>query len=234
MSFSSNLNYSRAVRKLSINLITPAREQVSLFIFGERGDKENMTIQERVRPQFCSRSFALLCRLLFLSLSLAVAPMVTFAGEPGHDQGHVNDPTGTWLIRDGDGLYIIMNFHAGGTLTGDFQSEAAFGQPPFNVIVTPQNGVWQKTGAKTFAVTFVALEYFVTPPTAPMFQIDKIQLIGVLNDSGDKMQFSALTTNFNPDGSQKGDSFADTANGVRIPLEVLPNTSHTLPIPPQP
>jgi hypothetical protein len=173
------------------------------------GDNENTTIQERIRPQDCSGSFALFCRLLFLSLSLAVAPIVTFAGEPVHDQGHVNDPTGTWLIRDGDGLYIIMIFHAGGTLTGDFHGEAGFiqgAQPPFDIIVTPQSGVWQKTGAKTFAVTFISLEYQGNPqlpPNASIYQIDKSQLTGVLNESGGQMQLTALTTIFNPDGTQK-------------------------------
>jgi hypothetical protein len=193
---------------------------------------------QRVRPRDCATFFPLLCRLLALLLALAVAPTVTFAGETAHDQGHVNDPTGAWLIRNGEGLFILMTFHAGGTLTGDFQGEAAFvpgGQPPFDVIVTPQSGVWQKTGAKRFAATFLALEYqaatTTNPPSAPLFQIDKVQLTGVLNESGDQMQLTALTTVFNPDGSQKGNSFPDTANGIRIPLEILPNTSHSLPIP---
>jgi hypothetical protein len=67
-----------------------------------------------------------------------------------------------------------------------------------------------------------------------LHQIDKSQLTGVLSDSGNQMKLTALTTAYNPDGSQKGDSFPDTANGIRIPLEVLPNTSNTLPIPEQP
>jgi hypothetical protein len=133
-----------------------------------------------------------------------------------------------------------MTFHAGGTFTGDFHGEAGFipgAQPPFDVIVTPQSGVWQKTGAKTFAVTFIALEYQGNPqlpPNASIYQIDKSQLTRVLSDSGNQMQLTALTTTFNPDGTQKGGPFPDTANGVRIPLEVLPNTSNSLPIPQPP
>jgi hypothetical protein len=44
------------------------------------------------------------------------------------------------------------------------------------------------------------------------------------------MQISALTTFFDTDGNQLEHPEADTANGVRIPLEVLPNTSNKLPI----
>jgi len=119
-------------------------------------------------------------------------------------------------------------------------AEAGFiqgAQPPFDIIVTPQSGVWQKTGAKTFAVTFISLEYQGNPqlpPNASIYQIDKSQLTGVLNESGGQMQLTALTTIFNPDGTQKAGPFPDTANGVRIPLEILPDTSHSLPIPPQP
>jgi hypothetical protein len=102
--------------------------------------------------------------------------------------------------------------------------------------------VWRKTGARTFAVTFVSLEYktplneqeVLSGEGFALHQIDKSQLTGVLSDSGNEMKLTALTTAYNPDGSQKGDSFPDTANGIRIPLEVLPNTSHTFPIPPVP
>lgn len=50
MSFFSNLIYRRAARKLSVSLVTPVREQVPFFIPGDRGDNENTTIQERIRP----------------------------------------------------------------------------------------------------------------------------------------------------------------------------------------
>ncbi|HYZ75309.1 MAG TPA: hypothetical protein VE641_19680 [Chthoniobacterales bacterium] len=134
-------------------------------------------------------------------------------------------------------MFILTVFHKGGTLTGDVQGESAFlpgSAPPLNVINSPESGVWSKTGGKTFAATFLTIEYQVTPPTAPVFQFDKVQFTGVLDDSGDEMKLTALVTFFNPDGSQKGDSISDTANGVRVPLEVLPNTSHTLPIPTPP
>jgi hypothetical protein len=59
-----------------------------------------------------------------------------------------------------------------------------------------------------------------------------VQFTGVLNESGDQMELTAVITIFYPDGSQKdfirvpGD-----AHGVRIPLEVLPNTTHSLRLP---
>lgn len=235
-----NSNYRHGGKNLTVSSVkTSVAELMSLLVSGDRCDAKNPTCQQWTRPHDFGRSFAVLCRLLFLSLTLTVASTMTFAGEAGQDQDrdHASDPTGTWLIRDGDGFYILMVFHEGGTLTGDFQGEAAFvpgGQPPFDIIVTPQSGVWRKTGPKTFAVTFVALEYQVNPPNGSIFQIDKSQLTGVLINSGNEMRLTALTTVFNPDGTQKGNSFPDTANGVRIPLEILPNTSHSLPIPVMP
>jgi hypothetical protein len=71
-----------------------------------------------------------------------------------------------------------------------------------------------------------------------LFEFDKIQFTGVLNESGDRMELTALVTLFDADGNQlpPKEGIRDKANGIRIPLEVLPSTSHTLPIPaiPQP
>jgi hypothetical protein len=107
-----------------------------------------------------------------------------------------------------------------------------------NVIETPESGVWQKTGWNTFAVTFLTIEYHVqvNPLSAPLFEFDKVQFTGVLKESGDKMDITkALIKNFNPDGSLK--AIIDQpfiTHGVRIPLEVLPKSSDTLPIPDHP
>ena len=168
---------------------------------------------------------------VLLVLLLAIAPSVTLAQDNGSHK--LNDPTGAWLIRNSEGFFILTVFHKGGTLTGDIQGESASipgAQPPSNVIVTPESGVWQKTGGKTFAATFLTIEY-QDSLSAPVFQFDKIQFTGVLSESGDQMELTALVTIFNPDGTQKGDSISDKANGIRVPLEVLPNTSDTLPIP---
>ena len=102
-----------------------------------------------------------LMRLLALPLLLAVAPSMLCAAVP--------DPTGAWLIKnDIDGpnpgpnppVFFINVFHQGGTLTGDLQGEGGFDphatvkpKVPFNIIESPESGVWQKTGWNTFAVT---------------------------------------------------------------------------------
>lgn len=169
-------------------------------------------------------------------LVIAIAPSVTFAQDNGSNK--LNDPTGAWLIRNSEGSFILTVFHKGGTLTGDLQGESAFvpgAKPPESVIISPESGVWQKTGGKTFAATFITLEYDANPPFA-LFEFDKIQFTGVLNESGDQIALTALVTLFNPDGTQKPpqEGIPDKANGVRIPVEILPNTSHTLPIPPIP
>jgi hypothetical protein len=83
------------------------------------------------------------------------------------------------------------------------------------------------------AATFLALDYQVinTSPELAVYSFVRVQFTGVLGDSGNEMRLTALVTVFNPDGTQNGDSIVDAANGVRIPLEILPNTSHRLTIP---
>ncbi|MGA8657142.1 MAG: hypothetical protein WB586_13435 [Chthoniobacterales bacterium] len=115
-------------------------------------------------------------RLLVLFLALAVAPPVLLAQVP--------DPTGAWLIRtdiqvvNTPGVFLLTVFHQGGTLTEDIQGESAFDphatikpKEPFNIITSPQSGVWQKTGWNTFAATSLAIEYEVQtkPPASPVF-----------------------------------------------------------------
>jgi hypothetical protein len=175
-------------------------------------------------------------RLLALLFALAVAPQVLLAQVP--------DPTGAWLLKgDAEGSpFILTVFHNGGTLRGDLQGESAFDphatvkpKVPFNVINSPESGVWQKTGWNTFAVTFLTMEYQVDtkPVSAPLFQFDKVQFTGFLKDSGNRMEITAARiTTFNPDGSLKDSiNVPDKTHGVRIPLEVLPSTSLSLPIP---
>jgi hypothetical protein len=189
-----------------------------------------------------------LIRLLAVLLALAVAAPMLLAQEwdhwdhmNGRDKAH--DPTGAWLLNTGAGFALTV-FHKGGTLTGDVQGESAFDpsavnppKPPSNVINSPESGVWQKTGWNTFAVTFLTMEYQVdtstNPPSAPLFQFDKVQFTGVLNESGDGMEITAaLITTFNPDGSLKESiTVPSKTHGVRIPLEILPHTANTLPIP---
>jgi len=183
-----------------------------------------------------------------LLLALASAVPVLVAQDWDHINGRdkAHDPTGAWLLKgDAEGSpFILTVFHKGGTLTGDLQGESAFdpgAKPPSNVINSPESGVWQKTGWNTFAVTFLTMEYQLdtstNPPSAPLFQFDKVQFTGFLKDSGDRMEITAaVITNFDAKGKLIGVpiKFFTTVRGVRIPLEVLPNTSHQLPIPQPP
>jgi hypothetical protein len=80
----------------------------------------------------------------------------------------------------------------------------------------------------------LTIEYQSTPPTAPLFQFDKVQFNGFLTDSGDRMELTdPVITFFNEKGELIGGPiFIPTkAHGVRIPLEISPNTADTLPIP---
>jgi hypothetical protein len=188
-----------------------------------------------------------LIRLLALLLALAVSTPVLLAQEwdhnnwdhiDGRDKDH--DPTGAWLIRNDapDSPFILNVFHKGGTVTGDLQGESAFvpgAKPPESVIISPESGVWQKTGWKTFAVTVLTMEYDANPPFG-LFQFDKVQFTAVLNASGDRIDLpNPVITNYYPNGKLKaGPNVFPEAHGVRIPLEVLPFTSHSLPIPTAP
>ncbi len=192
--------------------------------------------------------------LLALLLALAVAAPVLHAPDWDHINGRdkVHDPTGVWFLRlPIDPLqreFLLVVFHQGGTLTGDFQGESGFDPsavplPPTdpnynnNVISSPLSGVWQKTGWNTFAGMVLDIEYHNAfnpalnlPPNVSVFQFAKFQFTGRLSQSGDAMTFNALLTRYNPQGEKTSDmSFNGT--GTRIPLEILPNTSDTLPLP---
>ncbi len=206
-------------------------------------------------------SFLALCRLLALLLALAVAAPVLHAQDWDQINGRdkVHDPTGAWLVRfhnSDDPIlhreFLLIVFHKGGTLTQNTQGESGFDPaavplPPSdpnygnNVISTPLSGVWQKTGWNTFAGTLLDIEYHNSLPAAnpqpdvALFQFTKEQITGRLTESGYQMVLSEVRlTHFDSDGKQIDGTQSFPANGARIPLEVLPKTSHTLPIPPIP
>jgi hypothetical protein len=185
--------------------------------------------------------------VLFLALAAAAPVLHAQDWDQINGRDKVHDPTGAWLLKgDAEGSpFILSVFHRGGTFTGDLQGESAFdpaatnpAKPPFNVINSPESGVWQKTGWNTFAVTFLTMEYQVdastNPPSAPLFQFDKVQFTGRLNETGDRLEITAaVITNFDPKGELIGEpnQFSTKVHGVRIPLEVLPFTARSLPIP---
>ena len=213
-----------------------------------------LTSQRKSMPHYAA-PFPILCRLFALLLALAIAPAVLHAQDWDQINGRdkVHDPTGAWLIRFQKAFlqreFSLIDFHKGGTLTQNTQGESGFDPaavplPPSdpnsgnNVISTPLSGVWQKTGWNTFAGTLLDIEYHNSLPAAnpqpdvALFQFTKEQITGRLTESGDQMVLSEVRfTHFDSDGKQIDEMQSFPANGVRIPLEVLPNTSHTLPIP---
>jgi hypothetical protein len=203
-----------------------------------------------------------LSQLLALFVSIALTPSMLLAEDENHMNGRdkVHDPTGAWLVRfldKGDVIptreFILIVFHKGGTLTQDLQGESGFDPSAVplpktdanynnNVISSPSSGVWQKTGWNTFAGTLLDIEYHNAfnpalnlPPDVSVLQFGKLQFTGRLIESGDRMELSEVLTHFNPDGTLIPNATRSfPANGVRIPLEILPKTSDTLPIPQPP
>jgi hypothetical protein len=156
----------------------------------------------------------------------------------GRDKVH--DPTGAWLITAGNEQFSLITFQKGGTVLEDFQGESAFDptavNPPMrpdNVQTSPQHGVWQKTGWKTFAATLVAIQAGVDTSikASTLFRFDKLQLAGRLSESGDQMDLTFFVTFFDAAGNKIGDGGSVNFKGVRVPLDILPHSADTLPVP---
>jgi hypothetical protein len=200
-----------------------------------------------------------LSQLVALFVAIALTPSMLLAQEWDHLSGRdkVHDPTGVWFLRlPQDPLkreFVLIVLHQGGTLTGDFQGESGFDPSSVplpltdprsenTVITTPESGVWQKTGWNTFAAMALVMEYYNSfnpavdsVPNVSVFVFAKIQFTGRLSQSGDTMTFNGIVTHYDPQGKkQQGDPEPWSGNGTRIPLEILPNTSDTLPLPPPP
>jgi len=197
-----------------------------------------------------------LSQLLVLFVAFALVPLVLHAEDWRLlNRRDKNDPTGVWYLRlpidELQREFLLIVFHQGGTLTGNFQGESGFdpravfakpGDENFNnnVISSPLSGVWQKTGRNTIAGMFLDMEYHNTitdngngPPDVSILQFAKFQFTGTLSRSGDEMTFKSHLTHYKPNG--EFDSQEDSnGNGTRIPLEILPNTSNTLPLPKAP
>ena len=179
-----------------------------------------MKTQISIHHRGCNR----LIRLLALILALAVAAPVLLAQEsdplpdginmtrPGRGSSEPPLP-----IPQGTHMFALAVFNRDGTFTQNIQGESAFDPAAttdpdpenfFNIITSPQSGVWQKTGQNTFAATFLAIEYRVlVPPTpalpgSPLFRFDKIQYTGTLNQAGDTMEITVVFTFFDEQGNQ--------------------------------
>ena len=195
-----------------------------------------------------------LSQLLALFVAFTLVTQVLHAEDWRHlNRRDKNDPTGVWYLRlppdPFQREFLLVVFHQGGTLTGDFQGASGFDptavflppeDPNFdnNVISTPFSGVWQKTGRNTIAGMFLDIEYHnaITNgvPTLTVLQFVKFQFTGTLSRSGDEMTFTALLTRYNPEGKEFSHMDFPNGTGTRIPLEILPKTSDTLPLPPPP
>lgn len=190
-----------------------------------------------------------LLRVLALLLALAVSTPLLLAQE--WDRDHLNgphkvhDPTGAWIATVADQFFLLLTFEKGGTVHQDFQGESAFDpaavnppKTPFNVVTTPQHGVWQKIGWKAFAATLVAIEAgndtSLSPPAATFFRFDKYQYTGTLSESGDQMDLTLVVSIYNDHGQQTGKQDEIKFKAARVPLEILPNTAITLPVPEPP
>jgi hypothetical protein len=192
--------------------------------------------------------------LLALFAAIALTPSMLLAEDWDHLNGRdkVHDPTGVWFLRQPidpfKREFRLVVFHQGGTFTGDFQGESGFdpSSVPLHpnsentVITTPLSGVWQKTGWNTFAGMFLVMEYYNSfdpasglPPDVSVFVFAKIQINGRLSPSGDAMTFNGFLTHYDPQG-KKTSQEPFNGTGTRIPLEILPNTSDTLLLPPIP
>jgi len=135
----------------------------------------------------------------------------------------------------------IFSGSAGGTVTEDIQGESAFDPASVNpptlfgdVQTSPQHGVSQKTGWKTFVATLVAIESEVDAKDFinKFFRFDKLQYTGKLTESGDQMNLTLVGSNYDENGSQiQAPDAPINLKGVCVPLEILPQTGTTLPVP---
>ena len=198
-----------------------------------------------------------LSQLLPLFVAVALTPSMLLAQESddlkGRDKAH--DPTGAWFLRtslhiplpSSPAAFSLIVFHRGGTVTGNLQGESAFDpsavpvapdHPDYNnnVISSPQSGVWQKTRSNSFAATLMIIEYHVSTnpePGSPVLRFSTLQYSGKLTGGGDEMELTGKVTHYDENGNQE-DNFSFKANGVRIPLKLLPNSINQLTIPDEP
>jgi hypothetical protein len=139
------------------------------------------------------KAFLLMCRLLALFLALAVASTVVLAGEGGND----NDLTGSWFVKN---TLVVP----GGPPPPPFFSLSTFtkdgnfiGATPSIVShpTTPGFGVWQRTGGRTFALTFRSIE---SDSDANAIGFIEVRQTIMLNHSGDTWDGTAVLVERDP------------------------------------
>jgi hypothetical protein len=159
-------------------------------------------------------------QLLALLLAFAVAAPTLFAQEADHLNGRDkdHDPTGAWLVTDtgagSDGQpSVLATFHEDGTTAGDVRGDVTGVPEP--IFVSPEHGVWKKTGHRTFSGTFIALEY---NRDNSLFAILEVDANFRLYPSGDQYDANYSVTETPPNGPAKNLG-SGTAHGVRITLK---------------
>jgi hypothetical protein len=91
-----------------------------------------------------------------------------------------------------------------------------------------------KTGWKTFAATLVAIQAGLDAEhfTSNFFRFDKLQYTGKLSESGDQVDLTLVFSAYDVNGNQIiAPNPPVNFKGVRVPLEILPHTGTTLPVP---
>ena len=97
-----------------------------------------------------------------------------------------------------------------------------------------KNGLEHLCGYFSSEATLVAIqagvdaEHFISP----FFRLDKVQCTGKLSESGDQVDLTFVFSGYDQNGNQTiAPSSPLNFKGVRVPLEILPHTGATLPVP---
>jgi hypothetical protein len=135
--------------------------------------------------------------------------------------------------------FSLITFHRGATVTEDFQGESAFDQP----LLTRQRSQDTSRLVHSMACGKRRLEDLCSDPWAiqaendaehfisKFFRFDKLQLTGKLSESGDQMDVTFFVTFFDDAGNKIGEGGSVNFKGVRVPLDILPHSATTLPVP---
>ena len=217
MTTSSNLDCRRSGTTPRVNLAETAVARLgSAFSRGQRSC-ENPIDQKRMRLRNRAASFLVICQTLLLSVGLAAAPTLTFAGEESTAFQRANDPTGVWLNSN---PVILLTFHEDGTYSADIAGEGAFvpgnDNPGFQ-ITSPTHALWQKTGARTFTATAFALQY--NNDTGNFYGLLKTRITGLLDGSGDQMDITISGGIFDLKGNLISSISSETGHFVRLHLD---------------
>jgi len=150
-----------------------------------------------------------------------VLVLSAFAAAQSGNAVKINDLTGTWLTTNTasgpgapPGPFLALNtFTKDGNMIAPNQGESAC--CPLN---TPAQGRWKKIGARTFAITFIAINY---NPDASLAGLLKVRQAITLNGSSTEFNATGIVDVTDPGGNPPA-TFQVATHGVRIEVEPLP------------